>query len=403
VTVIADIALLLGRAMGLNPQSVGLPVVENAVKARIAAIGLKSDAAYLQRLQESPDELRALVEEVVVPETWFFRDGAPFKHLLEKVTVAHRREQGDVPIRILSIPCSTGEEPYSIVMTMLGTTLRFEVDAGDISARAVEKAKAGTYRPSSFRGQINATYRARYFSQDGDQMRISPEVVQRVRFFVGNLSEPIFITPASSYDVIFCRNLLIYFDGAARKQALRTLDRLLAPGGTLFVGHAESLDAMDPRFKVEAADAFAFKRRGRDDSVRAKIVIPPTTPSSKRMPRAGPVPPPPPTAPPPAPEAPPLAKAVTLADEGKLEEALAICRARVGENDPDPEVYCLMGVIHHSREELTDAEKSFLKAVYLDKDHHASLVYLALIYQRLGNEAEAAAFKRRAERARSRS
>jgi chemotaxis protein methyltransferase WspC len=269
----------------------------------------------------------------------------------------------------------------------------------------VERAKAGLYRQGSFRGPMQAAHRARYFTPEGDHLRISGDVIARVRFFLANLAEPIFLAPSASYDVIFCRNLLIYFDVAARKQALRTLDRLLAPGGTLFVGHAESLELMDPRFKLDATDAFAFKRRASTDSIRVQPPGAPA-PSSKRLVAARPAYPRPPAPSPPAappPAVPPLSVARALADAGKLEEAAAICRARIREHDPDPEVHCLLGVIHHSKDELSEAERSFLRAVYLDKDHQASLVYLALIYQRLGNESEAAAYKRRADRARSRS
>ena len=156
--------LLKGR-IGLDAESVGRVVVERAVRQRMAALNCADEDGYWLRLSGSSSEQQALVEAVVVPETWFFRHPESFA-ALKKLAFEHlSRLEGGRPLRILSLPCSSGEEPYSIVMALLDGGLApqlFQVDAVDVSEKIIERAHAGLYGHNSFRGEA-LDFRERYF------------------------------------------------------------------------------------------------------------------------------------------------------------------------------------------------------------------------------------------------
>ncbi len=250
--------LLQGR-IGMDPASVGWRGIENAVRNRMVELGLQDISRYRGLLQNSKEEWDAFVEDVIVPETWFFRDREPYHYL--------RRFAGDWPerrgpVRILSLPCASGEEPYSIAMTFLDAGFapdRFRIDAIDISRRALQKAVAGVYGRNSFRGS-DLLFRNRYFKTMADAYRLNPEVRNAVRFAYGNLLES--RTSIKAYDIIFCRNLLIYFSRDARKKAICILDEFLKPDGLIFTGHAEAGVMLSSAFEsIQPFRAFVHKKR----------------------------------------------------------------------------------------------------------------------------------------------
>src|SRR5262249_31762561 len=147
---------LLKREMGLEPASVGADTVKHAVKVRMQSCGLFRKEDYWDQLQSSRDELQQLIEAVVVPETCFFRDQVAFDALGRLVAEEWLPNHPADTLRLLSVPCSTGEEPYSMVMALLDSGLsreRIRVDAVDISLRALAFAGKATYGMNSFRGQ----------------------------------------------------------------------------------------------------------------------------------------------------------------------------------------------------------------------------------------------------------
>lgn len=234
---LAEIENLLKRTMGLDSASVGVGVIRRAIRERIARRGLESPAAYLALLQQDEGELQELIENVVVPETWFFRDREAFSALAQLAQERHRRQPQAV-MRLLSLPCATGEEPYSMVMTLLDAGLppeAFVVDAIDISAQALAKARAALYGKNSFRGG-EENFRARYFDGTAQGWRLREPVRRKVGFRRGNLFEPGLLPEAATYDVVFCRNVLIYFDAVTQERAVAVLTRLLKPEGLFFVG-----------------------------------------------------------------------------------------------------------------------------------------------------------------------
>ena len=180
---------LLERTMGLSAASIGATAIERAVRARLRACALENEDDYWERILRSRDELQELVEAVVVPETWFFRDpqafGAMARIAMEEWFPIH----GSGTLRLLSLPCSTGEEPYTMAMALIDAGLptdRFRIDAIDISSHALAKARRGIYGGNSFRGQDFA-FRERHFEPEERGYRIGERIRAPIRFVQGNL------------------------------------------------------------------------------------------------------------------------------------------------------------------------------------------------------------------------
>ncbi|MFM0498946.1 CheR family methyltransferase [Paraburkholderia caffeinilytica] len=256
---------LLHRTIGLDAASLGHQSIERAVDQRAAAwyADGHADATladYWEAAHASPSMLQALVETVVVPETWFYRDADAFRALAR---LAHERldERGTaLPLRILSLPCSTGEEPYTIAMTLLDAGIdaaHMRIDAMDISERSLAIAQRAVYSRNSFRGNA-FPFRDAHFTRTEDGWRLAPRIVDAVRFSRANLMQ-LDATALGVYDFVFCRNVLIYFDRDAQQTALHALSTVLAENGTLFVGPAETGLLM--RYGMQSAKiplAFAF-------------------------------------------------------------------------------------------------------------------------------------------------
>jgi chemotaxis protein methyltransferase WspC len=414
---------VLAERIGLDPRTVGDAAIRRALHARMCSLGLNDREAYLRLLARSEHEQQELVEEVVVPESWFFRDEAPFVTLREYATAHAHRDSPARPLRVLSIPCGCGEESYSIAITLLDLGLipeRFHIDAVDVSARHLAVAGRGVYRGNSFRGS-NLAFRDRHFHPDGrfQSFTLDPAVRTTVKFLRGNLLDPHLLSGHSPYHVIFCRNVLIYLDEAARRRALDSLHCLLLPTGILFVGHAERLAIDDPRFEPYGENA-SFALRLAKPGVKTRTTPPAPPPLSpwERVPEGRVRASAQPSAIAPAmgrvkavtaesPVALPessalwLADAARLADQGRSDEAAARCEATLVRFGPSAPAFFLLGLVRQSTGRLADAETCFRKAAYLDPGHDEALFTLALCAERRGDADTAARYRRRAERARA--
>src|ERR1700722_6949423 len=225
----SDFEGLLKNVIGLDAASVGGGAIERAVKLRMASLGLRQKQSYWEHLQTSEAELQELIESVVVAETWFFRDREAFTLFARLIREEWLPAHAGSTLRILSVPCCTGEEPYSLVMALLDAGLpseRFHVDAVDISAQSIAKAQRGLYGSNSFRG-ADLSYRDRYLERSRGAYSIPKSLRDLFGFPHENLLSSGFRVGTSPYDVIFCRNLLIYFDQAKQQVAMETLSRLL--------------------------------------------------------------------------------------------------------------------------------------------------------------------------------
>lgn len=212
-------------------------------------------------------ELQALIDAVSIGETYFFREPAQLAALIE-LAIPERLRCAEVgrPLRILSAGCSSGEEPYSLAITLaeqrpdLGPE-RVSIVGIDVSAATVARARRARYS----RWALRATppeLRERFFRREGEDFRLIDSIRAAVHFEEGNLIEPDpMLLPPGSLDVVFCRNVLIYFSERMMRRAVAELARLLMPGGFLFLGHSETLRGISSEFAQEHNFGTFFYRR----------------------------------------------------------------------------------------------------------------------------------------------
>jgi chemotaxis protein methyltransferase WspC len=387
--------------MGLDAASIGLRSVERAVRDQLAVLRMEP-TAYLEHLHQSPSALQQLIESVVVPETWFFRDREAFVALARLAQEEWLLARTDRAMRLLSMPCSTGEEPYSMAIALLDAGIppaRFQIDAVDISERALGVAHHATYGRNAFRG-ADLAFRDRHFSVTPAGAVLDKSVRQQVRFQQSNLFAPEFLARPGAYDFVFCRNVMIYFDGDMRDRCLHLLKRLLTPDGVLFVGPSES--ALLPSYgfaSIRIPLAFAFRKASSPvlSPVRP-APLPPLPPLPTPLRRSIPVASTkaPPTLPPESPLG--IDAAIRLADQGRLAEAAAICEAHIRRHGSSAQSFYLMGLIHDAGGSLSEAEGQYRKALYLDQDHQDALAHLALLLERQGKRDTARLLRERARR-----
>lgn len=389
---------LLERTMGLSAASIGASAVERAVRARLRACELDDADHYWERILHSPDEVQYLVEAVVVPETWFFRDPAAFAAMVRVVMEEWLPAHAAGVLRLLSLPCSTGEEPYTMAMALIDAGLpadRFRIDAIDISGLALAIARRGIYGGNSFRGQ-HLAFRERHFEPAERGCRISDAVRGPVRFLQGNLLGADVPGGGETYDLVFCRNLLIYFDVATQNRAVAVLKRLLAPQGVLFVGHSEASLMLDQGLvSARMPMAFAFRKAAISSQPKAKpaparAAFQPKAAAPKKAPDR----PPPSTAPAFKRAAPPkgaqdLGALRRIADLGQLAEAARGCQDLMREQGATPEAFLLLGLISDAGGNLATAAGHYRKALYLEPDHAETLGHLALLLKKQGDVAGA--------------
>jgi chemotaxis protein methyltransferase WspC len=414
----AAIVALLRHTIGFNSEALGAETIARAIRQRMAQCGTSDVQTYLGRIQTSAQELHALIDEVVVPETWFFRDQIPFAYLGRYVMAEWFPSHQHGVLRVLSLACSTGEEPYSIAMALLDTGLppqHFRIDAVDISQKALRWARGAEYGSHSFRGD-DLVFRERYFEHNHDGYRICERVRDMVTFMHGNVLDAHLLADQEPYNVIFCRNMLIYCDEPARSRAMKVLDRLFTPAGLLFVGYAETgLFLASGYVPVRYPRAFAYRKAGsRSEPQGPPASSSPARPSTPRDPGqqpAFPHPrqwPPSPAAPgavsgelsrPGAAQASALETVRRLADQGELEAAATLCESSMRTHGPSAQAYVLLGLIRHAAGNAAQAEHCFGRALYLQPDHYEALIHLALLLEHRGETAMATILRQRAQRA----
>jgi len=241
-TLIAVVSDHVQRHTGLDARKLCAGSVELAIRRRLARLGIEGLDRYTQLLLSEPPELRELVEELVVRETWFFRESETLDAVASLWRTWAREGLARRPFRVLSAPCSTGEEAYSVVMRLIEAGALQEqiaVEGLDISESALLQAKEGVYEQYSLRGVVPSR-RERFFFKEGNSFRLRDDVLRSVRFRVGNLNLISDLAGLGPFDVILCRNLLIYMDHPARARVLGALGGLLSPAGWLFLGAAEA-------------------------------------------------------------------------------------------------------------------------------------------------------------------
>ena len=403
---------LLRNWIGLDASTIGTPSLARAIRGRMDALGVGDPEAYAATVRSDPAERDRLVEEVIVAESWFFRDRQVFNFVAD-VAVTLASLPGRSPVRILCAPCASGEEPYSVAMALLDAGLQptqFSIDAVDVSRAALERAQLGRYSANAFRN-ADCTFRDRWFRTEGSTAVLDDRVRRCVRFDWANLLDDRSMAERGGYDVVFCRNLLIYLTAEARGQMERTLNRLLRNDGILVLGAAEPPILRGDWIPAGAASLFALRRGVHLPSTSgpadARQATPPAAAAKPRAP-ARPTAPPLVAAPQIAPgrpvEQPPtlssvLEQAGALANERRHLEALELCERHRTALPPSPELFFLMGMLHQSLGDLDRAEGCLHKTLYLDAANEEALLALALLARQRGDTRMAETYRQSAARA----
>lgn len=231
--------------------------VDKRLIERVEACGSESFRNYftMLRFQSSGVELQALVNVMTINETYFFREEYQFNCLVHSILpeiVAKKTDKS--PIRIWVIPSSSGEEPYSIAMCLLErwpgiSQWDVEIISSDIDTKILDQARIGLYSPRSVK-HVPSKYLKKYFTLTGQGFQLNNDLRHAVEFTRVNLMDAADVRGYRNFDVIFCRNLLIYFDDLSRKQAAETFYDALHPGGFICLGHSESMSRISSLYKI---------------------------------------------------------------------------------------------------------------------------------------------------------
>jgi chemotaxis protein methyltransferase CheR len=238
----------------LDDTKVGL--VTARIMHRLRALSLPNMGAYFELLDKDPAESAKLVDELTTNKTSFFRESSHFDVLRKKgiATTVNRR------LRVWSAGCSSGEEPYTLAMTLreMGDELNgydVRILATDLSERMLSKARAGIYDDEQM-GDIAPALRAKYFERtNDDQWRVKPVLRQLIQFAPLNLQGE--WPMKGPFNAIYCRNVMIYFDRETRQKLVNRFTNLLAPNGFFFVGHSESLTGLTSTLRYVEPAAYA--------------------------------------------------------------------------------------------------------------------------------------------------
>jgi chemotaxis protein methyltransferase CheR len=373
------VAELVRHRTGIVVSGVQLPSLE----AALVRVDPALDAAAFLRIDTERGEgrklLDRLIDEVTVNETFFFRqrrelDAIDWPRLLDGARAAGRDS-----VRVWVAACSSGEEAYTLAILAseaLGGAARVSILATDISAAVLERGRRARYRGRAIR-TLDPDVRRRYFRDAGRGVEVDPQIRELVEFRRHNLvTDPPPAPGARSFDLIACRNVLIYFDGDTVEQVIGLLERCLAPGGMLLLGAADRLCGSARRLAaIDRPEPVPARRRvlrrplGRD-AVEA-------SPAAASAPRAGLV-------------QGPLAAALRAANEGRLGDTLELTERLVGDDPLDANAYFVRGLAELGIGDPDSAAISLRRALYVDPAFGVAAFQLGRAHEERGDATAAA-------------
>jgi len=427
---------------------------------RATRFGFTDYGDYFRVLESDEDEFKELMNLVTINETSFFRFPAQFDafrdHVIPEI-LAGKQDGGTRRFRVWSAGCSTGEEPYTIGMTLLDSALTSagytcEVVGTDVSTQALERARAGVY-PARSLATLQQQIIQRWFEPVRDGHRPIKPVRNLCGFHFHNLiKEPYPLAFMSSWDVIFCRNVTIYFRLESTRRVVQNFYNALNPGGYLFIGHSETLTSISDQFEaVEVGGVFLYRkpvskrllsfgdivsRRSASKTVEPRAASRvamrrPATPATPQQPRrqpASPRPIEPPTESPAVPAAGTdsgqlVARAHALLEQAQATDALALAREAIELEPGNTEAHLvaafafadlgqldeamaqaqlvldsypltagaryILGIIHQQRGDLDRALSEYKRTVYIDRDFVLAHFAIANIYRARGQNSDA--------------
>lgn len=250
-----ELADIIYKNSGISFSANKKYLLENRLSKRVQDLNFNSFKDYIYYLKydiKRSEEIIKLLNLVTINETYFLRERPQMDYLINKY-IPELVAKGKKNVKIWSAASSTGEEAYSIAILLkesgLLNKIKVDIFASDINSDVLETAKKGEYRAISFRG-VNPQIISKYFIKEGTVYKILPEIKTMVTFFKANLLEKSSFLRIGTVDVIFCRNVLIYFDIEAKQKVLENFYSILQPNGMLFLGHSETLTKITDKFTM---------------------------------------------------------------------------------------------------------------------------------------------------------
>lgn len=395
--------------MGLEPESLGDMLLKTSIRSLLNKTGHISEEDLLLELNRNPNTIKELIEEVKVPETWFLRDKEAFNYL-EKFTKEAIINKKNLPLRILSAPCSTGEEAYSIAITMKNAGLThddFNIIAVDISDVNLSKASKGVYTKSSLRALESETIEKYFIKNDFRYQVVQHIKNSNIDFRNLNLIKDFYKFSNKEFDVIFFKNLLIYLNESSRQYILSNIKRVLKDDGVLFVGVSElnyfirnGFETINHnlsfacRLKKHSNPSIQDNRKliikreiskknnleqlkNKNNTISEKVTASPIIDNNKVYNSE---------------------KIKKMMDLGKYNEVEIEIDFYIKENINNYEIYFNKGLIKYVEQNYSLAKEYFLKSLYLEPNNYDTLIYLSLIEKELGFNDKSEVYRLRAEK-----
>ncbi|MGV6825844.1 MAG: CheR family methyltransferase [bacterium] len=387
---LSEVQRILEQAIGFDPSRVSYVALENLVRKRLDELQIADIPDYARLIAQDLNELQYLIENVVVPETWFFRHRRVFEALTPSFDDLSERyhTQGRV-IRCLSLACSTGEEPYSLAIALRDADIpahALRIDGVDISKNALEKARRARYGQESFRADL-VIPPAEHFSEQEAGYQVDPSITQRVSFTQLNVLDTTRIKALGLYDIIFCRNMLIYFSPHRQRSVLEQIQQNLTDSGILVVSSTEAplvtehlgMSQPDPGipvfFAAQHVPKVAVTDQDLSPTAHSEVTAVPVSTNRADTTRKF--------------TAADLSHAWSLTDKGKLEQAAELCDQMLAKQFSIADVMYLRGVIAMADESYPDAEQYFRQHLVFQPDHLNALRYRKHALMALGRTDEA--------------
>lgn len=395
---------LMRDRLGLDPGALGERVLDDACAGARRCLGVDSDEDLYRRIFFDDEAFAECSERFVVPESWFFRAVEQFDDLVRFAREPRQRERR--PLHVLSLPCAGGEEAYSAVIALLDAGLPpgdIDVLGIDVSRLAVKRARAGVYRPNAMRGKPPSPI---WMEETADGFLIDAAVRRCARFRQGNALDPQLLRMEDRFDVVFCRNLLIYLHPDARVRLLKNLLPALHEGGLILAGQAEVLSTLSDELQSYEGGcplSFVHREGGAAAKRSPQLFVPATIPTKTTGPIAAGMAPALSSAPAVAPQpAKPdlMAEARRLADAGQLDQAWGVCLEQLGRDPADVGVLYLLGLLESAKGNTDAADRAFTRVLYLDRQHLDALEQRIGLAERRGLSEQARDLRARAHRLR---
>ncbi|MDO8847478.1 MAG: CheR family methyltransferase [Coriobacteriia bacterium] len=392
---------LLHRQSGIYLEESKLDSLRISLVTRATRLGYQSLSEYYKALERDDQEFNELLNLVTINETSFFRFPAQFDALRDSIIpeIMGAKASGNRGVRIWSAGCSTGEEPYSIAMTLIDSGIEMagykpQVLGTDVSTKALARAKAGVYGKRAMMSVPEDAVSRHFERTASGDYRVNDRVRSYVDFGYQNLiREPYPLSLMGNWDIIFCRNVTIYFRLDSTRRVVSNFFDSLNEGGYLFVGHSETLTSVNDTFEaVEVGGVFLYRKPvprktfafGQSQAPKTPRAARPST-SATRAARAKAKP----VATPPDDSGDPLEQARIDLKEGRPERVLEIVEAVLATDPNNAEAHLLSAYVHADTANYDEAMRASHRALAINPLLPVARYILGIIYQRQGDPVRA--------------